>query len=105
MSWRVEAWSAELDLRTCSAQEYRDAIGTLETEYRKRRDQGPVELTRRLDVTLDLTRNELVAAREGEGQDAESRLRVLDGYAEYLHTLQEIVHDGAAATAGQEEHR
>ena len=86
-------------------EQYRDAIGTLESEHQAQRVRDPVEVARRLEATLASTREGLVAARDGAGTDAESRLRVLDGYAEYLHTLQEIVQTETAAGAGQEEHR
>jgi Putative zinc-finger len=70
--------------------EYRQAIATLESELAGARPQGS-RLVARWRSDLALARNEVADARGAAGNDPDARLRVLDGYAAYLQSLQTVV--------------
>ena len=42
---------------------------------------------------LGTTRTHVVEARAAAGSDVDARLRVLDGYTEYMRSLETIVYD------------
>ena len=73
--------------------EYLDAAKVLEAEYQKERDRLPPSVAERYDRTLSETRTRIADARAAAGNDVDGRMVVLDGYAEYLRSLQTIVTD------------
>ncbi|HEX2572725.1 MAG TPA: zf-HC2 domain-containing protein [Polyangia bacterium] len=73
-------------------QSYRQAIAELEEAYAAAHRRMPEETATRLDASLEEARAEITEARSQAGQSMEARLRLLDGYAEYLFALQTIVH-------------
>lgn len=73
--------------------EYLDAAKVLEAEYRQERDRLPPSVAERYDRTLAETRTRIADAREAAGNDVDGRMVVLDGYAEYVRSLQTIVTD------------
>jgi F0F1-type ATP synthase membrane subunit b/b' len=72
---------------------YRQAIAELEREYVTVHHRMPKDTATRLDATLEEARTEMSEARSQAGHSLEARLRLLDGYAEYLFALQTIVHE------------
>jgi hypothetical protein len=70
-------------------QEYRQAIGVLEGELASAQRRGAVLPRWRDD--LSLARTVMADASGAAGRDPEARLRVLDGYAAYLRSLQTVV--------------
>ena len=72
---------------------YRQAIAELEREYVTVHHRLPKNTATRLDATLEEARTEMSEARSQAGHSLEARLRLLDGYAEYLFALQTIVHE------------
>ena len=66
-------------------------IATLESEYSVARRRMPARAARRFDRTI--ARNRVALARIDRGADIEDRMRLLDGYAEYLRALQTIVYE------------
>jgi hypothetical protein len=73
--------------------EYHDAAKVLEAEYAEERSRLPPSVAERYDRMLAETRTRVADAREVAGNDVEGRMVVLDGYAEYLRSLQTIVTD------------
>jgi hypothetical protein len=73
--------------------EYRDAAGLLEAEYKEERGRLPPSVAERYDRMLAETRARVADARVVAGNDVDGRMVVLDGYAEYLRSLQTIVTD------------
>jgi hypothetical protein len=73
--------------------EYRDAAGVLEAEYKEERASLPPSVAERYDRMLAETRARVADARVLAGNDVDGRMVVLDGYAEYLRSLQTIVTD------------
>ncbi len=73
--------------------EYRDAAGVLEAEYKEERGRLPPSVAERYDRMLAETRARVADARVVAGNDVDGRMVVLDGYAEYLRSLQTIVTD------------
>jgi hypothetical protein len=73
--------------------EYRDAAGVLEAEYKEERSRLPPSVAERYDRMLAETRARVADARVVAGNDVDGRMVVLDGYAEYLRSLQTIVTD------------
>ena len=73
--------------------EYHDAAKVLEAEYAEERSRLPPSVAERYDRMLQETRTRVADAREVAGNDVEGRMVVLDGYAEYLRSLQTIVTD------------
>jgi hypothetical protein len=73
--------------------EYLDAARVLEAEYRQERGRLPASVAERYDRTLAETRTHIADARATAGNDVDGRMVVLDGYAEYLRSLQTIVTD------------
>jgi hypothetical protein len=74
-------------------QHYDQALALLEAEYRRQRPALPPALAARYDDTLSRTRASLVQARRDAGHDVEARAALLDGYADYVWSLQTIVAD------------
>jgi hypothetical protein len=74
-------------------QEYHDAAAQLEAEYRQERGRLPPSVAERYDRLLAETRTKVADARQAAGNDVEGRIVVLDGYAEYVRSLQTIVTD------------
>lgn len=73
--------------------EYLDAARVLEAEYRAERSRLPASVAERYDRTLAETRTRIADARATAGNDVEGRMVVLDGYDQYLRSLQTIVTD------------
>jgi negative regulator of sigma E activity len=73
--------------------EYRDAAAVLEAEYKQERSRLPAPVAEQYDRMLKKTRTQVADARQAAGSDVDGRMVVLDGYAEYLRSLQTIVTD------------
>lgn len=73
--------------------EYLDAAKVLEAEYQEQRNRLPPSVAERYDRVLEKTRTRVADARVTAGHDVDGRMVVLDGYAEYLRSLQTIVAD------------
>jgi anti-sigma factor RsiW len=73
--------------------EYQAAASVLEGEYKRERDRLPPQVALRYDRMLEKTRTRVVEARADAGNDVDGRMVVLDGYAEYVRSLQTIVAD------------
>jgi hypothetical protein len=73
--------------------EYLDAAKVLEAEYQASRDRLPPSLAEQYDRMIKKTRTRVAEARAQAGNDVDGRMVVLDGYAEYLRSLQSIVSD------------
>lgn len=73
--------------------EYKDAAKVLEAEYAEERSRLPPSVAERYDQVLTKTRMRVADARVNAGSDVDGRMVVLDGYAEYLRSLQTIVTD------------
>ena len=72
---------------------YRSAAATLEERYAVERVRLPSGSQARVDHRLARTRRQIEGARELAGRDVEARLAVLDGYADYVHSLNRLVSD------------
>ncbi|HEX4458903.1 MAG TPA: zf-HC2 domain-containing protein [Polyangia bacterium] len=73
--------------------EYRDAAAVLEKEYQQERSKLPAPIAEQYDHMLHKTRTQIADARQAAGTDVDGRMVVLDGYADYLRSLQTIVTD------------
>lgn len=73
--------------------EYQDAAKVLEAEYAAERSRLPPSVAERYDRMISATRTQVADARATAGNDVDGRMVVLDGYAEYLRSLQTIVTD------------
>ncbi len=73
--------------------EYQEAAKVLEAEYAAERNRLPPSVAERYDRMLSATRTQVADARATAGNDVDGRMVVLDGYAEYLRSLQTIVTD------------
>jgi hypothetical protein len=73
--------------------EYIEAAKVLESEYQASRDRLPRSLAEQYDRMIQKTRTRVAEARAQAGNDVDGRMVVLDGYAEYLRSLQSIVSD------------
>lgn len=73
--------------------EYLDAAKVLEAEYQAERNRLPPSVAERYDRMLAKTRTQVGDARAQAGSDVDGRMVVLDGYAEYVRSLQTIVMD------------
>jgi hypothetical protein len=73
--------------------EYLDAAKVLEAEYQLERNRLPPSVAERYDRMLEKTRTQVADARVQAGSDVDGRMVVLDGYAEYVRSLQTIVMD------------
>jgi hypothetical protein len=73
--------------------EYQEAAKVLEAEYQAERNRLPPSVAERYDRMLSATRTQVADARATAGSDVDGRMVVLDGYAEYLRSLQNIVSD------------
>lgn len=71
--------------------DYRDAARVLEAEYQRLRPQLDPALARRWDETLSRAHTQLGEARAVAGDDVNARMQVLDGYAGYLRSLNDVV--------------
>jgi anti-sigma factor RsiW len=72
--------------------EYREAAEQLEHEYRERRDQLPRSLAARTDRALAEAREQIALARD-DARSVDGKMRLLDGYADYVHSLQTVVYE------------
>jgi putative zinc finger protein len=73
--------------------EYQEAAKVLEAEYAAERSRLPPSVAERYDRMLSATRTQVADARATAGNDVDGRMVVLDGYAEYIRSLQTIVTD------------
>ena len=73
--------------------EYQQAARILEAEYQAGRNRLPASVAERYDRILSTTLTQVADARATAGSDVDGRMVVLDGYAEYLRSLQNIVSD------------
>ena len=73
--------------------EYQEAAKVLEAEYQAERNRLPPSVAERYDRMLSTTRTQVADARATAGSDVDGRMVVLDGYAEYIRNLQNIVSD------------
>jgi hypothetical protein len=75
--------------------EYQQAVAELEADLRRSRGRLPVAVAQDLDRRFGPARRELDQARVGASGttpgDPEARLRALDGYADYVRSLQAAV--------------
>jgi hypothetical protein len=94
---------SHLDPKTLAALDtaegdYRHAAGILEAEYETLRPKLDPALAKRWDETLTRARTQLGESRAVAADDARARMRVLDGYAEYLRSLRDVIQDSEEAT-------
>jgi hypothetical protein len=73
--------------------EYAEALAVLEAQYKAKRGQLPPTLAKRYDTLIEKTRSRVSDARIAAGNDVDGRMLVLDGYEEYMRSLQTIVSD------------
>ncbi|MGZ3440709.1 MAG: zf-HC2 domain-containing protein [Polyangia bacterium] len=73
--------------------EYQEAAKVLEAEYQAERNRLPPSVAERYDRMISTTRTQVADARATAGNDVDGRMVVLDGYAEYIRNLQNIVSD------------
>jgi hypothetical protein len=79
--------------------DYRHAATVLEAEYETLRPRLDPALAKRWDETLTRARTQLVQSRAAvASDDVRARMRVLDGYAEYLRSLRDVIQDSEEAT-------
>ncbi|HEY2029913.1 MAG TPA: hypothetical protein VGH20_11970 [Myxococcales bacterium] len=79
--------------------DYRHAAQVLEAEYDSLRPQLDPALAKKWDETLTRARAQLAQSRQAvASDDARARMRVLDGYAEYLRSLRDVIQDSEEAT-------
>jgi len=79
--------------------DYRHAAQVLEAEYDSLRPHLDPALAKKWDETLTRARAQLAQSREAvASDDARARMRVLDGYAEYLRSLRDVIQDSEEAT-------
>jgi hypothetical protein len=71
--------------------EYAEALAVLEAQYKAKRGQLPPSLAKRYDSMIEQTRTRVSDARIAAGNDVDGRMLVLDGYEEYMRSLQRIV--------------
>lgn len=72
--------------------EYLQAAAELEREYQERRPRLTPTLASRTDRALAETRAQMAQAR-ADARDVDGRMRLLDGYADYVHSLQTVVYE------------
>ena len=73
--------------------EYQAALAVLEAQYKAKRGELPPTVAQRYDTMLERTRTRVSDARAAAGNDVDGRVLVLDGYEEYMLSLQKIVAD------------
>jgi hypothetical protein len=73
--------------------EYAEALAVLEAQYKAKRGELPPSLAKRYDSMIAETRSRVSDARIAAGNDVDGRMLVLDGYEEYMRSLQKIVSD------------
>jgi hypothetical protein len=78
---------------TRAEHEYDEAVAVLEAEYRRQRPELPPAIAARYDDALARTRAVMTEARTAAGHDLDARVALLDGYADYMWSLQTIVAD------------
>jgi hypothetical protein len=78
--------------------DYRHAAAVLEAEYETLRPHLEPALAKKWDETLTRARTQLVQSRAVASDDVRARMRVLDGYAEYLRSLRDVIQDSEEAT-------
>ena len=78
--------------------DYRHAASVLEAEYETLRPKLDPALAKRWDETLTRARTQLGESRAVAEGDVRARMRVLDGYAEYLRSLRDVIQDSEEAT-------
>jgi hypothetical protein len=72
--------------------EYLEAAAELEREYQERRPMLEAKMVSRTDRSLAETRAQMAQAR-ADARDVDGRMRLLDGYADYVHSLQTVVYE------------
>jgi hypothetical protein len=70
---------------------YEQAAATLEKRYASEKNHLRPDDARRVDDALQRTRAQVAEARALAPHDPEARLALLDGYADYVHSLQSLV--------------
>jgi hypothetical protein len=79
--------------------DYRHAASVLEAEYQSLRPHLDAALAQKWDETFTRARTQLVESRAAvAADDVRARMRVLDGYAEYLRSLRDVIQDSEEAT-------
>jgi hypothetical protein len=94
---------SRLDPKTLAAldtaeSDYRHAASVLEAEYETLRPKLDPALAKRWDETLTRARTQLGESRAVAADDPRARMRVLDGYAEYLRSLRDVIQGSEEAT-------
>jgi hypothetical protein len=94
---------SHLDPKTLAAldtaeTDYRHAASVLEAEYDSLRPKLDPAMAKRWDETLTRARTQLGESRAVAADDVRARMRVLDGYAEYLRSLRDVIQDSEEAT-------
>jgi hypothetical protein len=85
-------------LNTAEA-DYRHAAQVLETEYASLRKDLDPKLAAHWDETLTRARAQLTDEQQSVAQDdVRARMRVLDGYAEYLRSLKDVIQNSEEAS-------
>jgi hypothetical protein len=78
--------------------DYRHAAGVLETEYASLRKDLDPRLASHWDETLTRARAQLVDQQKSvASDDVRGRMQVLDGYAEYLRSLKDVIQNSEEA--------
>jgi hypothetical protein len=98
-----QARRSRLDPKTLAAldtaeADYRHAASVLEAEYDTLRPKLDPALAKRWDETLTRARTQLGESRAVAADDPRARMRVLDGYAEYLRSLRDVIQSSEEAT-------
>jgi hypothetical protein len=73
--------------------EYRNAFSTLEAEYARARARLDPRTQARWDRTVERTRVQLALASNAARGDVNARLRVLDGYAATVRSLNRAIEE------------
>lgn len=90
--------SGQDDVLDQAENDWRDAAGELEGVYQAERGRlarTPQGLVRavRIDQALAVARRSISEARLVAGRDVDARVAVIDGYSQYVHSLQTVVSD------------
>jgi hypothetical protein len=71
--------------------EYQEAAAVLEAQWKAERGKLPKPLVARYEGMIETTRSRVLNARAQAGDSVDGRMVVLDGYAEYVRSLQSVV--------------
>jgi hypothetical protein len=71
--------------------EVRSAARLLETEYASARPRLDPAAARKLDAALQKARAQLGATGPIASTDVQARIRLLDGYSDYVRSLRDVV--------------